>query len=216
MPDPIVTPDPTAIVTPAPAPTPESGGTVTRAEFERVMNELHGHKKTAKELKEAADKAETERLKAQDQWKELAERHEKAANEWKEKYTGLTGTIVKDKKLSAVREEALKNGIRQEALSDLDMLELREVQVETTSTGRINVSGANAAIANLKALKPHWFGGAASPGVNVTTPGVVNAPTGTISIADLRKAEVEGKKSGDSTTYYKLVKQYQEQNRKRA
>lgn len=199
----------------APASAPAPVSTVSKAEFDRVLSELHGFKNQAKELLDAKNKSEEENLRANKQWKELAERHEKTAKDWQEKFSGLSQSVVKDKKISAVREAALKSGIRQEALQDLEMLELRDVQVETTSTGRINVLGAETAISNLKTLRPHWFGGSSGPGVNTNTPGVTgNGTPGTVTIQQVITAEKEAKKTGDSTAYIRLFKAYQAQQKR--
>lgn len=196
-----------------PAGTPPAATVVPKAEFDRVLNELHSHKARAKELEDAKKKSEDDNLKANQQWKELAERNEAKATEWQEKYNGLSQTVIKDKKITAVREEALKKGIRPEALQDLEMLEHKDVVVETTSTGRLNVLGATSAIDNLKTLRPHWFGGSAGPGVNTGTPGV-NPPGGEVTLAQIKAAEIEMKKTGDSTAYNRLHQTYREQKKR--
>lgn len=192
-----------------------SGGgseTVSKTEFNKVLDELHTFKRAAKEAEDAKRKSEEDNLRANQEWKTLAERHEQKAKDFEQKYNGLNQLIVKDKKISAIREEALKKGIRQEALPDLEILDHKDVTVETTSTGRINVLGVSGAIENLKTLRPHWFGGSAGPGVNTNTPGV-NSPGGEVTIAQITAAEKEMRKTGDATEYNRLSNLYLQQRR---
>ena len=103
----------------------------------------------------------------------------------------------------------MKQGIRPEAVNDLQFLDLSEVQIETTDTGRVNIIGEDKFIERTKTLRPHWFGTTAAPNVNTATPGIV--PGQQITLADVTAAEKEAKKTGDRSKYMQLVSQYQKQ-----
>lgn len=193
------------------------GQTVSKAELDRVLGELHGLKTENKALKDEKAKQEEEQLKASQNYKELAERHEKTAKEWEGKYTGLNSLVIKDKKLSAVREEAIKAGIRPEAIEDLASRDLKEVSVVVnTSTGAFEVSGAGNFVQQMKTLRPHWFGGNTGPGVNTTTPNINGTGAGEKVTLEQVKAAEKKARSGDASAkseYQRLHKALVEQSR---
>lgn len=146
--------------------------------YEQMKNDMHKFKRMASEstTKLTASEArlqeiETNQLAASGQYKELYEASEARAVEAEGKYKSTLDTVVDDKKMSSVREFALKHNIRKEALDDLDMIDMSSVVVETTDHGRYNVLGAEGFVDNLKAAKPHWF--------NDSTPPVINNGIGT-------------------------------------
>ena len=100
----------------------------------------------------------------------------------------------------------MKSGIRPEAVDDLAMLSMNDVLVEHTSTGRVNVLGADRFIENLKQLRPHWFGKPAL-NVNSSVPGIKQG--GVATIKDLLKMGDEASKTGDYTAYNKAIRDHQ-------
>jgi hypothetical protein len=196
---------------PTPAPeTPPAPEMVPKAEMEKVLADLHKWKNQAKELsvKSAAEREKL--LVEQGRWEELAKEKDARLRELEERDAKTRQAFVDEKKFSAVKEAALKSGIRSEALPDLELVSLDKVQVETTSTGRVNVLGVEHAIEQLKLSRPHWFGGTktvisgSDPQVNSTTTGIVNQK-------DLIKLSMEAQKTGDYTAYEKAFKQFRQQ-----
>ncbi len=187
---------------------------VERSAYEQVKADMHKYKARAKEVEDQLAAKETSKLKDDQKWKELAEVNEREALEAKEKLKKLNSTVIEDRKLSVIRTEAQKLGILPSALDDLDNQSWSDVSVEFTSTGRINVIGAAKAVERFKTLKPHWFQGAQAPGVNTTTPNVVqSAPAGAVTLKDIAAAEAEAKKTGDTTAYKALVVKFQQQKK---
>lgn len=135
-------------------------------DHKRALDDLHKFKKQVSELETKFSQIEDQRLRDQNDWKQLAEKEKKRADDADAKVKTITGSLVLTQKHQAVQKAALDAGIRQEALADLDLLDLNEVQVEATSTGRYIVSGANEYIDELKAKKPHWFKTAKAPNLN--------------------------------------------------
>lgn len=188
----------------------DGGGSVSRAEFERIQAELNKHKSTAQKLKEQLDADKTNKMKEQNQWKELAEAKERELAEEREKAERLQNSYLDEKKYTAVQAACQKLGLRAEALSDLEMLDLEQVQIETTNTGKINVLGAERFAERLKSLKPHWFATQTAPSVNTNGTRVLDSG-GAITPKMLLDAEKEGRKSGDMSKYQTLFKSYQTQ-----
>jgi hypothetical protein len=185
------------VVPPAPNPPPPS-------ETAHLLADLHKEKQARKDLEDRLKAKESDDLKKSQQWQQLAELKEKENSDLKEQLSSRDKAIMSNYKHSAIKDAAVKAGIRKEALSDLELIDLDGVQVETTSTGRVNIIGADLAVDRLKTLRPHWFGGQ-TPNVNLNQPGVVNG--GVLSLADLPKLEKEAKQTGDYTKYHAAVMQ---------
>jgi len=188
---------------------------VDRAAYDSVTADMHRFKEEARKLKESIESAATGKLKEQSQFKELAERYEGENKTLKEENARIRTSIVEDKKFSTVRAAAQKLGIRAEAVSDLEGLDLTEVAVETTSTGKINILGADKFAERVKTLKPHWFTTGNTGNVNTQSTRVNDDGTAAVSTADLIAAEREGRKSGDMSKYHDLHKRYRLAGNKR-
>lgn len=167
--------------------------TYSAKDMERLVSELTTYKTKAVELENKFKNQELEQAKASQEWQKVAQLHEQTAKEYQEKLEGLKKAVVKDKKMSAIREEAIKNGIRKESITDLGILDYPELKLDTDDEGKFLVEGADKAIQRLKTLRPHWFQSAA-PQVNAQSPSVTGAG-GSVSWDDLKKLESEYKKN---------------------
>lgn len=186
--------------------------TVSKAEFERALADMHKYKQQVREMSQASQ-AEKERLmREQENWKGLAELKEQELNEHKEKLEAIQNSLVKREKFNALEKAARAAGIRDEAINDLEYFGMDKLQVETTSTGRVNVLGVEGAIANLKLSRPYMFGGQKTV-VNGNVPNVNNSDSGVVSEKDLIKLSNDARKSGDYTEYEKAFKQYRQQKK---
>lgn len=183
---------------------------VARADHERALADMKKHKARADKLEQERKQEKESKLKEQNQWKEIAETKEREAAEAKQEADNLRASYVNDKKFNAVRSKCEALGLRPEAISDLEALDLEDIQIETTSTGKINVLGADKFASALKARKPHWFSDKAAPKVNTNGQRVIEG-SGEVTVAELLKVEAEGKKSGNMQPYYELHKKYQQQ-----
>lgn len=183
-----------------------------RADLDRERNLRIAAEKTAKEKADALEVIRMNGLKEKDDWKKVAQDFEEKYNTERATNANKDKIIVTDKKMTAIKDAALKAGLLESASDDLELVDFKEVTVETTSTGRINVLGVDRAVQSLKAKKPHWFG-KATPNVNGNAPGVGSPSGGSkISEADVLKAEDEARKTGDWSKVQALHKQYREQN----
>lgn len=165
-------------------------------DVERLVSELTTYKTKAVELENKFKNQELEQAKASQEWQKVAQLHEQTAKEYQEKFERFKGAVVSDKKLSAIREEAIRNGIRKESIADLGILDYPEVKLDTDNEGNFLVDGADKAVQRLKTLRPHWFQSAA-PQVNAQSPSVTGTG-GSVSWDDLKKLESEYKKNPNS------------------
>lgn len=189
----------------------DGNDTVSRADHKKALADLHKYKAEARKLKKEQDDAKAARMKDEGRLKELAELKENEAKEAREEADRLKESFVSEKKFNVVQAECQKLGIRPEALSDLEGLDLGDVQIETTSTGKINVLGASKFAARLKSLKPHWFQDVKTTKVNTGGNRVLDSEDGNITPAMIYEAEKAGRKSGDMSEYNKLHSKFRQQ-----
>jgi hypothetical protein len=205
-----VTDDNTALPAETPVEAPkEETKVVSKTEFDKVMADMHKYKKALREIESGKKQQELQSLKEKQEWQKIAEMKEQEANEAREEKNKLTKAVVTDKKMSAIREAAMKAGVLDTALDDIDLLNWNDVEVETTSTGRINVLGADDAVKRLKTLKPHWFGKSVGK-VNSKIPETKQISE-VVSLEKLTKLRKEAMQSGDYSAYEPAFKQYQAQ-----
>lgn len=181
--------------------------TVSYNQFKSVKDDMHRYKEEARKAAELLKQQQEKEMRAQQQWKELAEAKEREASEWKMKYEARDNAMVQRAKISAVREAALKLGLVESAIDDLELMDLKDVVVETTSTGRVNVMGARSAAERIKSIRPHWFS-AQLPNVNGRAPEVKPGQSQNMSYNDLFKLEEQAKKSGDYSEYNKAIRAF--------
>lgn len=198
--EPVPTPAPVADQTPDPK-------AAFDAEKEKLLAEIHKWKGQAKELsvKSAAEREKL--LIEQGRWEELAKEKDAKLRELEERDARTKEAFINEKKYNAVKEAAARAGIRPEAMPDLELIGLDKVQIETTSTGRVNVLGVDAAIDNLKLSRPHWFG---SPRTVVAGNAPNVQPGGVVSLQELAKLSQEAAKTGDYTAYLAATKQFKQ------
>lgn len=203
--------EPTATTPPQELPVAETE-VIDRAAYEQVKADMHRFKEQARQKDDQLKSIETEKLKNEQKWKELAEIKEREANEANDKFNRLNSAVVTDRKMAVIRAEAIKLGLLPSAIDDLESMNWSDVTVEATSTGRVNVIGAAKAVERFKTLKPHWFRGLEAPGVNTNTPGVVpGAAAGQVTLKDVQAAEAEAKKTGDYSKYKETLLRFRAQ-----
>jgi len=192
----------------------DNGGMISRAEFEKVMKDMHRFKSEAKTNAEKLKAKETEDLKKREEYKALYEREAQRAKELEEKDQKRDEAYVNDKKFSTLKAHAEKLGLRSEALADLELVGLDDIVAETTSTGKINILGADKAAERLKQIRPHWFESKSAPKINANTPGVFSGAS--ISVDDVLSAEKKAKsgKAEDVKAYEETVRKFRSQGRK--
>jgi hypothetical protein len=186
---------------------------VSRDAYDRVSKDMHDYKKKNADLQKQIDDMKVQGHKAKEDYKALAEHHEQRASQFESELTGLKSGLISSKKTEALTTEAVKHGINPASIPDLELLDFDELTVETTSNGKILVSGADRAVARLKTLRPHWFTKVV-PSVNPLSPDTRGPVSGTVTIADLNKAEDQWKKTksdADKKAYFDLIQRFKSQ-----
>lgn len=113
----------------------------------------------------------TQELEKQERYKELWESEKSKRVEIEQNNQQNYSSFMTTLKATAIEKEATKMGLKQEALQDLDLVDKSLLEIETTSTGKINVLGVNDFMENLKVNRPHWFTDMSAPKVNNAVPG---------------------------------------------
>lgn len=184
---------------------PEKKKAVPYESHKRALDDMFKHKQRAQELEGKLSAIEEERLKEQQNFKALAERYKSEADSSKKEHNQLKDTIVRNQKFSAIEREARQQGIRDEALEDLELLEPESVEIEVTSNNRFMVHGAKEYVETLKQKKPHWFKKDKVPVVNSGGGGAKPPEPKKATVSDLMKAEKQLKMGKISREEYHKV-----------
>lgn len=192
-------------VTP-PAPQPK---VISEEDHERMVKEAAKWRLKAKELEDAKKADETKKLTESQQYKELYEKELKEKQSVADELANTRKQNTERQKQSALKDECLKLGLKQESLGDLGIV-LDQVQVSDDGA----VLNAPAVAERLKQTRPHWFGPAAARPLNTDSVGVV--PGQTVSMAMVMDAEAAWKKSQsdvDLQKYRNLLMKFKAENR---
>lgn len=167
---------------------PKPDATALQVELDSYKAKFAEIEREKAEQANQRSQAEEESLKERKKYKELFEKREEEAKQLRDKLRKQGEAIYKTVKLQAIKAEAARAGILPEAESDLEFQAFDEVEIATRESGAFDVVGADRAVENLKATRPHWFRTKQAPNINGATPGM---PSGKINAADLAKLEKE-------------------------
>lgn len=179
----------------------------------RVARDLGKLKDENRALKQQLKERDEAKAKEENRWKDLYETTSKERDETSEKLSRTESTFKTTLKVNKIEQLALKAGLREDALDDLELMDFPEVEVEETDSGRYLVSGADKAIDRLKKKKPHWFKDDKAPNFNS---GGGRKPTveGPVTADDVANAE---RKYGASSDKFKSIyKKWADQKTKKA
>ena len=187
---------------------------VPKSDFDRVTSQLTEISNKFKALEEKAKASDLNALKGAQEWEKVAKLKEQEAMDSAQKLTDFQTAYLQDKKIHALKEEALKHKILPTSLSDLEKFDFPEVLVEATSQGRTNILGVDRAIERLKKDRPYWFQDSRPLNINSKTPTTVAGDQDKpITPQDINAAEAEARKTGNTVPYHDLVKRYTAQRR---
>lgn len=191
--------------------------TNTNPGLEHALKDVQKFKRAAQEaqaqideLKRQSQAAEDQKLQEKNEFKTLYERTKSEKEELQGKLENLGKSLVVTRKMESVKAAARKAGIMDSAESDLELLDLDGIEIETTSRGTINVLGADEYIAELKRKRPHWFGNKVAPKINSGGAGTVD-PGQPITPDQVAQLEQEGRRKGDMSEYHKVYQLYKAQ-----
>lgn len=179
-------------------PVAQEANTVDRDLLEKFKQDNIKAKKRLQELEAQLEVERRNKLKEKEDWKTYAETLEKELESTRTERQALSQAMIYDKKVEAIRIAALNAGIRKDAIKHLEKFGTEGVDIETTSTGRINILGAEQFVARLKAEAPYLFDVKGTK-VNAESPSMVGKTE--ITIEKLNELRDHWKKTGDSAPY---------------
>lgn len=183
--------------------------TISLAKLKQLERELNGERTARKKAEQEVEVRRRQELKTKEDYKSLADQLEKELHEEKKRNEVTWSWFENNKKMDTVKAIAASNGIRKEALSILEGMDLDGVDIEKTSTGRINVLGAETFVSSLKSKMPFLFENKSAK-INAESPQVSNG-NGPITYEKLMELKEEWKKTGDSAAYAKALQMYKQQ-----
>lgn len=155
----------------------ESAESAESREERRAQHDFLRFKQEARKLAEENEKLrnqlqsiEQQNLISQNRFKEAYEMEMRKREELEGQLTETKKTFWNGLKYQEIKSQALKAGIRPEAIDDLSLYDASEVEVETTSHGNANILGAREFIEKLKITRPYMFQDNRPPNVNNATP----------------------------------------------
>ena len=132
--------------------------------YEQTKNDMHKFKRQYIEmqekfsqLEEKLNEAEKEKLQSSNNYKALYEKAEQKAKEASERLTDFEKRVIEDKKMNAIKQAALKDGLNPEFIDLLDAFDTSDVIVEQTDRGSFNVIGSDNWVETLKKDRPSFF-----------------------------------------------------------
>lgn len=138
--------------------------TVSWEEHQRALADMHRFKRERADLETKLGDAESKTLREKEDFKGLYEREKVERERLAEENKKLTRFTVNTHRFNEVLREAKKEGLKNER--DLELVDLEDVDVEATSSGRFLVKNASDKVQRLKSERPHWFGTTPAPTVN--------------------------------------------------
>lgn len=191
---------------------PAAAEVVPKQAYDSVTSDLHKFKQQVREFEKKFQHQETATLKANEEWKTLYESEVQKRELAEEKSHKLENSFVFNKKMDAIKQEAVKQGIHSAALNDLEMMNFDDVQIQKTvredGMQSVQILGAENAVARLKANKEYLFNKAIPPRTNNSDSEVGNPKE--VTIEQVLKAE----KDGNTQKYRELLTEYQKQKLK--
>lgn len=155
----------------------------------KYKRELQAERDAKAELERKLKQQEEDKLKTTNNYKKLYEQTLEEKKKVEGDFNELRGVIVEDRKFSAIKDAALKAGMRPEAVNDLRLFDSSDVILETTSEGNVNVLGAELMVENLKKKRPYLFTTTGAPPVNNSTGKYTGAQEKTYSPLELLELE---------------------------
>lgn len=203
-------PEPTPENKPKAPAEPENKGAVAhyKVQLQETRGELNKIMEQNQDLAKQIESMRTEKLESEKNYKELYEREKARAHEAVTRAEDVQKSYLSGLKKSAIETYAAKLGIKENYSSFLDA-DSPMVQIETTSTGNINVLGAQEYVEDYKLRYPEMFKSSEPPRVNTGQPQGYNGQGGEISSRDLAKLQKE-----DVQQYSKVMRQIQDRKLK--
>lgn len=157
----------TTTTPPAGNPPPEN------KELEKLQLQLDAEKKEKSKLASDLQKLSSELdglkksgMKGSEDWKKLAETFEGENKTLKERAESIEKKMKDTFRVMHVKQEALKLGLRPESVTDVEFMDMGDLEVIEKDSGTYEVKGADRWAQDLKKVRAHWFKQPTAPNVN--------------------------------------------------
>ena len=185
---------------------PKTGATnFYKEQATQYKEKLETFEQEKTELEQRLKEFETRQLQEKENWQELYKREKVAREKAEQNTTSMKTKINTFLKGSAIKEHAIKSGIKDNYMDFLD-INSPIVEIESTSTGNVNVLGAQEYIDDFKARYPEAFGVGTAPTVNTSTG--VNT-----KVKQLTAAEIAQLQQTDPERYKAEIKKFQQRRK---
>lgn len=192
---------------------------VPKSAYEQVTKDLHKWKAQAKENQRQLSEVQ-DRLKAfedknidETDLKQVAERYKRDADSYKAENQKLKESYLYSEKYRAIFNELRKLGFRDDAERYLEFEDLKDIEIETTSKGRVNVLGAQEWAAEYQRKNEFLFEAKKAPKVSSADGRSGNRtdsePLTPAKLIELEKIARRTGKADDDKKYREAVLQYQ-------
>lgn len=169
-------------------------------ELAQLKNDMFKFKEQARaaqvkqvEAESQLEAARNKQLADNENYKQLWEEGQAKLSDAVAKNSEFADLVIKDKKMNAIKQEALKSGIDPVMVSLLDSMDTSSVVVETTDQGNFNVLGAEQWVSTIKDQYKNMFPSKAAPNLNNGvggTPDVDKVYSG-LELVNLQKKDPE-------------------------
>jgi len=197
---------------------------VPKKDLERALGDLHRFKDQARsqasqitELQSQIESLKTKQAADANDYKALYESEKAKSAETVQKYTDLLGHTVKTERHRAAYPALKKAGLRDDAESLIDVMDMSPMHVEATSSGRFSVDGVEDWVEAQKLKFPYAFQKPNGPNVNGST-GNGGHQGGPVrhTAASLYALEQECRKKGDMAPWRAAIAEMQRQKQSQA
>ena len=187
---------------------------LSKLEFDKLNQQLNNYKTKFAEMDATLKNKQIQDAKAVQDWQKVAELKEAEATDANEKLNKFKTAFIQDKKMTAVREAAIKAGVVDQAINDLGSIDDFSDVVLTENNGNIQVSGVDRAMQRLKATRGYLFN-KPLPSLNPNTPTAISPMGSAVTLDQIKKAETNFRSTGKGGEELKsLYAQWSQQQRK--
>ena len=157
--------------------------------------------------------SKTKALTKNEDFKSLYEKTKADLESERQTSSKLKDSVLYSEKYRAVFPALKKAGLREDAENLLEMQQLGDLDIETTSEGRFLVSGVETYVDAFRAKHPYAFEKKKAPMINSAGGNQTVASNGSWSPEKLFKLEQECKKKGDMAPYQHAVTEWVRQGK---
>lgn len=181
--------------------------------YEEVKGDMLKYKQGIRNLEAELEKAnakakelELAGLRAKEDYKQMYEQEAAAKKEIEGKYKMTVSAVVDSAKWNAISRELISMGLNPDPqnLKDVERLvDFTAIEVEGTTTGRVNVLNAKEFSEKFKSQRPYLFQTPGKTNINTGNPTIITPQNVTMDSVKAAEAEYKKTRSPDAEKRYK-------------